>query len=383
MQRTELLKYGKFLTSLISSAILNTAAPLPFEGMDWTKLFNLAKKHDLAVMIYPLVKNMDIPEDARILFEKDKNRMVARTTRQTIEAERVMAELEKHSIKYIKLKGSHIKDYYPSNCIRTFGDIDLCLTPEGREKAKLVMADLGYTLDSSIDYHDEYQKDKFHIFEIHSSITPEDSKYSDVFTNPFSKAVATNEDKLCYVFNNEYLYLHLLIHLHKHFTVTGCGIRLFVDFLVFNQKIKDIDFDYVESILKQYGMLDFYSTVKQLIDFFFFDKKATDDLLRISEYIFENQAVGVYKHHVASLGFFGKAKYFLKIWFPPAKELAFRYPVLNKVPVLLPVCWLRRIFYSLFFNRAAFTTQANNIKKANSEKYKNIKNVRQLAEKSR
>lgn len=382
MNERELLTYGRYIASLISSAVLNTTPPAPFEDIDWKKLFSLADKHGVAVLIFPIIKNMELPEEAKALFIKNKNRMFARTTRQTIEAERVMTEFEKNSISYIKLKGSHIKDMYPADCMRTFGDIDLCLSEEDRNNIQPIMESLGYKLACVTDYHDEYEKDGFHIFEIHSAITPEDAKYSDVFTEPFSKAVATNDSKLCYVFNNEYLYLHLLFHLHKHFTMTGCGIRLFVDFLVFGQKVKDVDFQYIESILEQYNMLDFYKTVNQLVGFFFFNKEASDDLLKIAEYIFENQPVGIYKYHVASLSSFGKVKYFLKNWFPSAKNLAFRYPILNKAPILLPVCWLRRIFYSLFFNRSAIKKQAESIKEANSEEYKNIKEIRKMAEKS-
>lgn len=382
MIETELLKYGRYITSLISSVILNTAPPTPFEDIDWSKLFRLAKKHDVAVMIYPAVKKLGIPADAMELFNKNYNVKLACTTRQNIEAEHVLAELEKNSIKYIKLKGAHIKHYYPDNCIRTFGDVDLCVTPEGRESAKPIMENLGYSLDHALDYHDEYEKGDFYYFEFHSSVTPVSSKYADVFSDPFSKAIATNESEFSYVFNNEYFYLHLLIHLHKHFTTRGCGIRLFVDFLVFEQKIKDVDFKLIKSVLKQYDLLDFYNTVRHLVDFFFYNKKATNNICEIAQYILENQTMGTTNHHIANFNFWGKIRYFLRIWFPSAKRFAYRYPILNKVPILLPVCWVRRFFYSLFFNRSSIKTQANTVKEAGSAKYRNIKRIRKMAEES-
>ena len=155
-----------------------------------------------------------------------------------------------------------------------------------------------------------------------------------------------------------------------------------MDFLVYREKITDTDFEYIESILDKYSMSKFHKTLNKLLDYFFYEKEASDDLLKIAEYVFSNQPVGIYKYHVASLGFFGKIKYFLKNWFPSAKDLAFRYPVLEKAHVLLPVCWVRRIFYSLFFNRSAFKKQADNVKTALSREYKDIKEIRKTAEKS-
>lgn len=382
MQETELIKYGKYITSLVSSVILNTPSPEPFEGINWTELFHLANKHGVAVTIFPAIKEMNLPEEARLLFVKNKNKMVARTTRQNIEAEVVMGELEKNSIRYIILKGSHIKRMYPLDYLRTFGDIDLCLSESDREKAKPIMEKLGYSLDNVTDYHDEYEKNRFHIFELHSLITPATAPYKAVFDDPFSKANCVDDKGFCYELNDEYLYLHLFFHLYKHFSTTGCGIRLFADLLVYENYVKNPDWDFIESVLKEYDMLDFYSTVKNLIKYFFYDGEASESLKSIACYIFENEPNGIYKYHVANFGFWGKVKYFLKNWFPSAKDLAFRYPVLNKAPILLPVCWLRRIFYSLFFNRAAFKKQADSIKTVNSQEYKHIKNIRKMAEKS-
>lgn len=383
MQDTELLKYGKYLTSLISSVILNTQPPEPFEGIDWTKLFKLAKKHDTAVMIFPAIINMEFPEEARALFLNDKNRMVARSTRQTIEAENVMNELERNSIKYIKLKGSHIRKIYPFDYMRTFSDIDLCLSDEDRKKARPIMESLGYTFGGANEYHDEYERDNFYFFELHSHIVPPSASYHAVFEEPFSKSVAVNGSKFCYEFNNEYLYLNLIFHLHKHFVRSGCGIRLFADLLVYENYVKNVDWNFIKSILKEYDLLDFFNTVQKLNEFFFYKKNADKNIKTIAEYIFKNQTSGINNNFVANFSFWGKIKYLLKIWFPPAKELAFRYPVLEKAPVLLPVCWVRRIFYSLFFNRSAFTTQVNNVKKFNSEEFKEIKNARDLATKNK
>lgn len=382
MDSNKLLAYGKYISALISSVILDTPVPDAFDDIDWTELFRLADKHGVAVMIYPAVKKLELPDEARQLFEKNKNRMIARSTRQSIESERVSEELKKHSIKYIRLKGAHIKRLYPFDYLRTFGDVDLCVSESDKIKARPIMEALGYTLTNITDYHDEYEKNRFYIYELHSHILSPSSSYARIFDDPFSKSTAVGEDGYCYELNKEYLYLHLFLHLYKHFSTTGCGIRLFADLLVFESRITDADMDFVESVLKEQGLIDFYHTVKMLMGYFFFDRPVSDSLKSIAAYIFENETNGLYKYHVASLSFWGKVKYFLKNWFPPADELSFRYPVLKKAPILLPVCWLRRIFYSLFFNRSAFKVQVQSIKTASGEEYRHIKEIRKMAEQS-
>ena len=383
MKDKDLLKYGKYITSLISSVVLNTAPPAPFEGIDWEKLFYLAKNHSIAIIIYPAVKDMDMPENVRLLFIKDKDRILARTTRQAIESDRVLRTLEDNNIEFIRLKGIHIKELYPAPYMRTFSDIDICLTEEGREKAKPIMKNLGYRLEGSLDFHDEYEKDDFYIYELHYPIVSTELFYSDVFSDPFTKSHPVSDSNLDFVLNNEYFYLHLFFHLHRHFVTRGCGVRLFVDLLVFQQNVKDVDYDFIKSVLKKYNMMDFYNSVQKLIDYFFFDKDASQSTLTIAKFILESRLNEDFNKRFANIGFWGKLKYLLKLWFPSAKELAFRYPVLNKAPILLPVCWVRRFFYSLFFNRSAFKKQADTIKEFNSDEYKEIKKARELAIKNR
>lgn len=378
MNRNDFLKHSRYLSHLMSAAIKQTEPSTPFEGINWEFLIALAKKHDSLLMIEPALNKLSLPDEVRKAFNELKNFYLARIIRQNIEAENVLSRLEKQNIRYLKMKGSHIKDFYPDPLMRSFNDIDLLIDKENLLKAKPLMESLGYTLKNSVDYHDEYEKDSFYIYELHSSLVSKKEKYRKVFENPFEKAIQ-EKNSLGFKLRNEYLYLHLFFHLYNHFTSTGCGVRLFADFLVFREYIKDIDQKFIDSVIEKYKMTEFKATVDELTDYFFFGKEVSEKTEKIAEYIFTNETTGVYKFHVASFGFFGKIGFFLRNWFPKAKDLAFRYPVLEKHPVLLPVCWIRRIFYTLFFNRKAIKEQAESIKTVNSEEYKQIKEIRESA----
>jgi len=382
MDKDLFIRHSRYLCSLIFCSIRGTNPPLPFEGIDWNFLIKLSEKHNVILMISPVVKKLCLPDDAKANFYELYRFYLTRITRQNIESERVTDALSSHNIRFIKMKGLHIRNYYPSDIMRSFTDIDLCLDKENLQKAREIMEGLGYTLKNTTDFHDEYEKDGFYIFELHSSLVSEKEKHSNVFLDPFSKSEAdlSSSD---FRLKTEYLYLHLFFHLYHHFTTTGCGIRLFADFLVLETLTENLDFKLIESIIKSHRMSEFYATLKKLIRYFFYDEECEKSVSDIALYIFASETTGNYSHHVASLSFFGKVKYFLKNWFPPAKDLAFRYPVLNKAPVLLPVCWVRRFFYSLFFNRSAFKKQADSIRTASSEKYKSIRKVRRMSEKSK
>ncbi|MBQ1978146.1 MAG: hypothetical protein II225_05280, partial [Ruminococcus sp.] len=79
------------------------------------------------------------------------------------------------------------------------------------------------------------------------------------------------------------------------------------------------------------------------------------------------------------LTFFDKVSYFLHNWFPGARTMQKRYPVLKKAPFLLPICWVRRIFYTIFFNRSALKEQKDEIKRLNAKELKEAKLIRSLA----
>ena len=162
MENNSVIRHCRYLTSLMASSIRDESPSDPFEGIDWCFIIKLAEKHNVLLMIAPALKKLNLPPDAAKLFKSLYNFYVARLTRQNIEASVVMSNLESENIRYLKMKGSHIKEYYPNELMRSFNDVDLYIDPENREKAGRILESLGYELKSSIDYHDEFEKDSFY-----------------------------------------------------------------------------------------------------------------------------------------------------------------------------------------------------------------------------
>lgn len=378
----------RYLASLMGHSIRGTVPAKPFEGINWEHIFSLAEFHNVTALIYPSLCLMDIPEDIRKKFVYTNHRLIAREARQELESQRVFAALHAEGISFIKLKGIVIKNMYPLPHMRTQADVDICLTKEHRAKARPIMEKLGYKFDSAIDYHDEYSKDDFFIYELHSDIMSPRSELYPLFVSPFEKAVPDNSSPDELVLTNEYFYLNLVIHLYKHFISEGCGLRLFSDLYIYRRTCPNLDTTFITNTLSEYGLLDFHHNILRLNACFFEGNEYTDKLSVIANFIFKSGEYGnselkklswISSSKSAKLTFGDKLSYFLHNWFPGVKTLKRRYPVLEKAPFLLPVCWIRRIFYTLFFKRSALKEQRDEIKRLNSTELREAKHIRTLA----
>ncbi len=382
-----MMQYGKYLASLIGSTINRTPAEKPFENINWDTLYNMADHHNVISLIYPAISSLRIPTDFLKNFTYTNKLLIAREARQEIEAQRIFNILNDNHIRFIKLKGITIKNLYPMPHMRTSADVDIYMSKEDRERSRALMEKAGYTLDASIEYHDEYSKDDFFIYELHSSVVSSKSKYADLFSEPLSKSVP-DFDGVNFQLNQNYFYIHLMIHLLNHFMTGGCGIRHLCDIYVFEKSHPDLDMDFISNIIKPYELTEFFKTIRNLSHSLFENKELSKDEQDIAEFIFKSGERGSQNlKHISWLSddkhitwtFTKKCKYFLSLWFPGVNTMKKRYSVLEKAPFLLPFCWLQRGFYAIFFKRSALKGQRDEIRRLNSEELKEAKRIRNLA----
>ena len=387
MSNADILKHGTYMASLIGSVINGTAFRKPFEGMDWEYLYRLSGHHNILSLIFPAVSSMDIPKEVFHKFYYDNRLLLARSTRQEIETHQVFGVLNKAGIRFIKLKGIVIQNLYPKPYMRSHSDVDIYMTKDDRERAQALMKELGYTLTTTIDYNDEYKKDDFYLFELHSSLLTESSPYKALLAEPF-KNVVQDADGVNFVLNDEYFYLHLLVHLLNHFLSGGCGIRQLCDIYIFEKTHPSLDLNLIEKKAEAFGLTVFLHTIRTLCTSLLEGKELTKDEKDIAAFIFSSGEYGSDNlKHISWLSkdkhitwtFTKKCRYFLKLWFPGANTLKKRYLILEKAPILLPVCWIRRIFYTIFFKRSSIKNQYEEIKRLNSDELKEAKRVRNLA----
>lgn len=125
------------------------------------------------------------------------------------------------------------------------------------------------------------------------------------------------------------------------------------------------------------GILRFYKNVCRMLDFWFGNGESDETVDIISEYIIESGNWGNYESRVFADGARNsmdsesakgsKLKFFIKAAFPPAEYIRVRYPVLEKMPFLLPVIWPVRWMDALIFRRKNFVSNVKKLEMINDE----------------
>lgn len=386
MNDNDLFKYGQYLSHLISCTINDTVPGKPFEGFDWNRFYKLTCFHKSVSLVFPVLSHLNVPEDILRRFTYDNNRMIAREARQEIESQKIFTALEKNGVPFIKMKGIVMKNLYPAPYMRSQADVDICMSEENRRRCASLMKDLGYEVFAEVENTDEYVKDDFFYYELHSSVNTSYSGFYKLFDEPFSK-VKPAQDSVGFVFTDEYFYLHLVTHLYKHFITEGCGIRLLCDLYIFEKAHPDMNFGFIRSTLDEYEITDFYDNIIKLNSCLFEGEDFTEQYKSIAVFIFKcgdhgSDAVRyLTMSNTDKIAAFTKKNRFrviLQIYFPKAETLKMRYPILEKAPVLLPFYWVKRGFSTVFFKRNAIKQQSERVRSINSDEIKEAQKVRDL-----
>lgn len=382
MKSENFFQYGKYLTHLISCTLNDAEPEAPFEGMDWEQLYSLACFQKATALIYPSIKKLPVPDEVMEKLTYSNHKMTAREARQEIESNKILSALKDEGIHFIKMKGIVIKNLYPMPSMRTQTDVDLIVKNEDRPRCEALMKNFGYEVLSKKDKTDEYVKDKFFYYEFHSSLNSAFS-FSELFSEPFTKT-KPSQNSLGVVFEDEYFYMHIVTHLYKHFVIEGCGIRPFCDLYVFEKTHPNLKMDFIRETLSRYDLGEFFESVFNLSKCFFQDKPYDENQKAVATFIFKcgdhgsnaiRQLTEADPNKKQALSFWSKLRFAMEIYFPPAKNLKYRYPVLEKAPVLLPFYWVKRAFHTIFFKKEALRDQKRRIDSVNSEEIKEAQKI--------
>ena len=238
-------------------------------------------------------------------------------------------------------------------------DIDIYFKTEQVEKVKKIMQGQGYTLKHQGGNHDVYYREPYMNVEMHRRLISENSPYSGYLDKTWDRAVLKPGCEYTYELSREDFYIYLLIHLTKHYSVGGIGIRSFMDIWVYRRCCKDeMNWTYIEAELEKVGLQEFAGNICRLGEAWFGNGKSSELHREMTAYILSSGAYGTRKHVVTSMGVRTKKtklppKYalWLKLFFPPVSVMQAQYPFLKRVPKLLPACWVLRGLKGLFFKR--------------------------------
>ena len=328
-------------------------------------LFDFAKAHDMAhIIATSLLKNKLVFGELADRFRNEFMMAVFRSERLNIEAERVCVLFEENQIAHLPLKGAVLRKFYPEPWMRISCDVDILVKECDMQRASdLFVEELGYTLESK-GSHDWgfFTPDGFHI-ELHFDLIEQEVASDGIVNHTWSSdcldnvwgLVACDEGKeYSYHMSDELFYFYHIAHMAKHFERGGCGVRSLLDLWILNNKIEQNEKER-KRLLAENGLSAFSDVMTDLSEDWFSKGTCRSELEHISQYIL---CGGVYGNSTNSAAVRqnkngGKFRYFFSMVFLPYYSMKLQYPILEKHKWLLAVCYIRRIFRTIFlrFNR--------------------------------
>lgn len=311
---------------------------------------------------------------------------VAANLNRCVDFETLSAGFTAHGIAHMPVKGYYLRKLYPTPELRTFGDIDLLIHPEDRQKVHELMLSLGYTVKQDWEPTYSYIKDAEY-YEIHTNLMDGNLDGRTDLQAYFDAAWAHAEpdDGLRFRPEDDFHFIYTVCHLAKHLYGGGAGLRMYLDVALYI-KHKD-DSLHWQAIAEEFTALHlegFFHTVMNACRVWFGTKTIcplpepdTEALDRLLSYTLDSDLFGHSRDHaVIELRNEkdkapSRSRVLRKMLFPPAAEIESRYTFLRNRHWLLPLAWFVRLFANLRLipSRICQMKQVTKTDKASVETY--------------
>ena len=174
----------------------------------------------------------------------------------------------------------------------------------------------------------------------------------------------------------------MIAHTAKHLMDDGgIGARAFLDIWVYLKNKPDLDFNIVFRDFDKLNLTKFAKTAIALSKFWFDGKNASPEVEQFGAYILKCGVYGNSDNFVINNEVMRDGKthskwgYAFKRAFPNMESMKVRYPQLEKKPWLLPVCYTKRLWYSLTRRKDAIKGE---IGSAGNVDYEQARRIREL-----
>ena len=337
------------LIEVVSACLNGTDIP---DCKDWEQTFELSKKHSLGSMFYLAVKDkIDLPYDFLEIVKKHFSAQTAQQVMQEYYESKLFDDLRAQKIKFMPLKGHYIKKLYPLPEMRTSCDIDIFYDKTRKADVDVIMKNNGFHLHALEQNNDHWQKDIISV-EMHFALALNRSCYKEYYKDVWERAVKDGE--FSYRFNNEDLYIYNIIHSAKHFVGGGFGIRTVLDIFLMKEKL-NLNSKYIDKELEKLKLDKFEKVIVEIASAWFKGGKVNENLSSVESYILLNTTYGVKENGVVmrnvDKGYStkkAKRAFWFKSLFPPFRAMKQRYPLVGKIPILLPFAWVLRWIQAVF-----------------------------------
>ena len=338
--------------NLIKSSVLGEAIEnIDRSDIDYQSLFTLAKNHDLGHVVYDgLEKNALLPQDAALAktFKKQKLLALYRIIQFDDEIKKLKLIFTELGVRFVLLKGSVLRAYYPERWMRTGCDVDVLVEKADFFKvSRHLTKKLGY---KNVVYqsHDAsmFSPSGVHL-ELHYALLEENviPSTKKLFKSVWEYATPYSGNEYC--LKAEFFYTYHIAHMAKHLKNGGCGVRPFIDLWVL-KTVMNVNAKSCADLLNSCDLYELAVNSERLADYWFDNGEGDELTLRFEAFVLSGGVYGNMQNR-AAIGSATKQKRTLisYIW-KPYEELKYWYPSLENHKLLLPFYEVARWFKIIF-----------------------------------
>ena len=368
-------KTEQLFLQILKSALQGQSFPESHEISEeqWQEVFQLAQNHKVLPLVFQAVFQSPSLKNATGIRAMVR-RIVTVQTAKTCDFLELYEKLRAGGCTPLVVKGFVCRNLYPKPDLRVSSDEDILIPPEQFDRCRQILQAFGMETDlpnsrQETDYEVPYRKKDSALFiEVHKSLfPPESDAYGDwnrFFEDAQQNAVADGE--VLTLSPTDHLF-YLICHACKHFIHSGFGIRQVCDIVMFaNAYGKQVNWSKVYDNCCQIRAEVFAAAIFRIGEkYLTFDpekaaypKAFRDISVDETDMLQDLLSAGIYgsanrsRLHSSNVTLNAlssdrqgrRTKSSLRsTLFPTAKSLEYRYPYLEKYPILLPVAWTSRI----------------------------------------
>ena len=332
-------------------------------GVTLQAFFQFARMHSVEALVYHGLSQLDM-DGADPIWQNWQNRaemLLTQSIVQLADRDMLFAAMADAGIDLMPVKGCWLKEAYPQIDYRQMSDLDMLIRKEDRARARSIMLEMGYSEDREevAAHHDGYQKPPYTAVELHLQLLSSDSRHRGYYDDIWRKAQPPKELARIYRLSAEDEYIYFFLHMERHMEEAGCGIRSILDCMVLREAYPDMDRAYLEREFQKLNIGSLVQRVEELADCWFVRGDETPP--HLAQMAHDLLAAGVYgkldnafQHRMDELKKRYKnpavllAAYWASRFFRPSEEMHNDYPILDRLPFLLPVFWVVRIVKKCF-----------------------------------
>ncbi len=379
----------KFFVECVKRGIKDEKIDVIPDELDYKQFYNLCASHSMSVVVFKALENLKsqvLPEFwKRLQFSAQRHVMLDVQSEYDINT--VLTAFEERGIKYMPLKGYHLKKLYPSTDMRYASDCDVLIDVDQLKEVRAIVEELGLATKRHDEHHDiVYYPETKTVFELHKTIFVGPLEvYFGVENKGFARAHVKDGSKYFYEMDREIFYISLLGHSAYHFAESaGVGIRHLTDIYLY-RKAYELNEEYLNAELDKCGLRQFKDAFEKVSAYFFEDADADAFTQKLAKHILESSLLANEEKKSASdvaanahenSDKTAKKKSVWKKIFLPTEQMKFLFPVLKKAVWLLPFFHVVRWVQVLFTRPKAIKQlkQMNDVKDADLAYMKEIRN---------